>query len=83
MKRFKYVKKFSVLASLEWSGVVCAILYSLILALNLGVEFYCFILLFISASLIGVWAYLCSHYGVLLLQGFYAVAALLGMYRWY
>ena len=42
---------------LEWAGVITAILYSLFVALNIGLEFLGFSLLFISALLIGLWAY--------------------------
>ena len=42
---------------LEWSGVATAILYSLIVAMNIGAEFIGFTLLVISSILIGSWAY--------------------------
>ena len=41
--------------TLEWSGVVTAILYSVLVAMNIGAEFLGFALLLISASLIGAW----------------------------
>ena len=43
---------------LEWTGVITAIVYSLLVALNIGAEFLGFALLLISAILIGLWAYL-------------------------
>ena len=67
----------------EWSGVVTAILYSLLVASNTGLEFIGFLLLFISAGLIGYWSYLGRHRGILFLQLFYASAGLIGMVRWY
>ena len=42
----------------EWSGAVTAILYSLLVASNTGLEFVGFLLLFISAGLIGWWSYI-------------------------
>ena len=42
---------------LEWSGVVSAILYSLLVAFNVGAEFFAFFLLLISAVLIGLWSF--------------------------
>ena len=69
--------------ALEWFGVVTAIAYSLLVASNTGFEFLGFCLLFISAISIGVWAYLCKHHGMLLLQFFYATAGLIGMVRWF
>ena len=43
-------------ALLEWSGAITAILYSLLVAFNIGVEFYGFALLFLSAILLTIWA---------------------------
>ena len=68
---------------LEWSGVITAIIYSLLVALNIGAEFLGFALLLISAILIGLWAYLGKHRGILLLQIFYATAGIIGMFRWF
>ena len=68
---------------LEWAGVVTAILYSLFVALNIGLELLGFSLLFISALLIGMWAYKLKYKGILLLQVFYAIAGIIGMIRWF
>ena len=50
----------------EWAGVITAILYSLFVALNIGIEFFGFCLLLISAILIGIWAYRGGHKGILI-----------------
>ena len=68
---------------LEWSGVITAIAYSLLVAMNIGAEFIGFILLLISAILIGLWSYYGKHKGILLLQIFYASAGIVGMIRWF
>ena len=68
---------------LEWAGVITAILYSLFVALNIGLEFLGFSLLSLSAFLIGMWAYKLKYKGILLLQIFYASAGIIGMYRWF
>ena len=68
---------------LEWSGVITAILYSLLVAMNIGAEFIGFMLLLISAILIGLWSYFGKHNGILLLQIFYASAGIVGMIRWF
>jgi hypothetical protein len=68
---------------LEWSGVITAIAYSLLVAMNIGAEFIGFILLLISAILIGLWSYFGKHKGILLLQIFYASAGIVGMVRWF
>ena len=68
---------------LEWLGVITAIIYSLLVALNIGAEFLGFALLLISAILIGIWAYRGGHRGILFLQFFYATAGIIGMFRWF
>ena len=68
---------------LEWFGVVTAIIYSMMVALNIGVEFIGFLLLLVSALSIGYWSYLGKHRGILFLQFFYATAGIIGMLRWY
>ena len=68
---------------LEWSGVITAIVYSLLVALNVGAEFIGFTLLLISAVLIGMWAFIGNHRGILFLQLFYGTAGIIGMFRWF
>ena len=67
----------------EWAGVITAILYSLFVALNIGIQVIGFCLLLLSAILIGIWAYRGKHKGILLLQFFYASAGVVGMIRWF
>ena len=69
--------------SLEWFGVITAIVCSLLVAFNIGAEFLGFTLLLISAIAIGVWAYLGKHKGILFLQFFYASAGIIGVWRWF
>ena len=68
---------------LEWTGVGTAVLYSMLIALNIGAEFFGFFLLLLSSGLIGLWAYFGNHKGIMLLQVFYATAGLVGMIRWF
>ena len=67
----------------EWLGVLTAIIYSPLVAANIGAEFIGFTLLLISSGLIGVWAFLGKHKGILFLQFFYATAGIIGMIRWF
>jgi len=53
--------KIMKIKALEWFGVITAIIYSMMVALNIGVEFVGFLLLLISALSIGYWAYLGQH----------------------
>ena len=68
---------------LEWGGVITAMLYSILIALNINLEFLGFILLLFSAFLIGLWSFSGNHKGILILQLFYAIAAIIGMIRWF
>ena len=74
--------RINTLKILEWGGVTTAILYSLLVAFNIGAEFIGFTLLLISAIFIGLWAFKGNHKGILILQLFYATAAILGFFRW-
>ena len=65
----------------EWLGVVTAIIYSLLVAANIGAEFIGFTLLLASSAFIGVWAFLGKHKGILFLQFFYATAGIIVMIR--
>jgi len=67
----------------EWLGVVTAIIYSLLVAANIGAEFIGFTLLLASSAFIGIWAFLGKHKGILFLQFFYATAGVIGMIRWF
>ena len=67
----------------EWLGVVTAIASSLLVASNTGLEFIGFSLLLLSSFLIGIWAFLGKHRGILFLQFFYATAGIIGMIRWF
>ena len=67
---------------LEWGGVITAILYSFLIALNINLEFLGFSLLLLSAFLIGLWSFRESYKGILILQLFYFIAAIIGMIRW-
>ena len=68
--------------SLEWFGVLTAMVYSMLVASNTGNEVLGFSLLFISAIASGVWAFSFKHYGILFLQFFYATAGVMGVIRW-
>ena len=68
---------------LEWFGVITAIAYSMLVASNTGNEVIGFSLLFLSAVSIGLWAMMLRHFGIFLLQFFYASAGILGVIRWF
>jgi hypothetical protein len=77
-----FFSKFSKPRVFEWLGVITAIIYSFLVALNIGAEFIGFTLLLVSSGFIGIWAFLGGHKGILFLQFFYATAGIVGMIRW-
>ena len=66
----------------EWAGVTTAILYSLFVAMNIGIEFW-FLLITCICNLNWNLGYRGGHRGILFLQFFYATAGIIGMFRWF
>ena len=75
-------KKRKLTSVFEVSGSVLAMVYALLIASNTGNEILGFSLLFISASLFAAWAVIDHRWTFLLLQGFYASSAIIGLIRW-
>mgnify|MGYP007103416627 FL=1 len=75
-------KKRKLTSVFEVSGSVLAMVYALLIASNTGNEILGFSLLFISASLFAAWAIIDHRWTFLLLQGFYAGSAIIGLIRW-
>ena len=67
----------------EITGSVLAMAYALLIASNTGNEVLGFSLLFISASLFGIWGYLDKRWAFFALQFFYAASAVIGLWRWW
>ena len=66
----------------EIVGSVLAMIYALSIAMNVGAERLGFSLLLISSALFAGWAILDRRWTFLLLQGFYAASAIIGLIRW-
>lgn len=66
----------------EIFGSVLAMAYALLIASNTGSEILGFSLLFISSSFFAAWAIIDRRWTFLLLQGFYAASAVIGLVRW-
>ncbi|MEP2989764.1 MAG: hypothetical protein ABJN65_01035 [Parasphingorhabdus sp.] len=66
----------------ETIGSVLAMIYAISIALNIGAEVIGFSLLLVSACLFAAWAVLDRRWTFLLLQGFYAISAIIGLVRW-
>ncbi|WP_170329892.1 hypothetical protein [Ruegeria arenilitoris] len=66
----------------EVTGSVLAMAYALLIASNTGAELLGFALLLLSAGLFAAWAMIDRRWTFLLLQGFYATSAIIGLIRW-
>ncbi|WP_223421117.1 hypothetical protein [Tateyamaria pelophila] len=66
----------------EISGSVLAMAYALLIASNTGNELIGFTLLLVSSALFAAWALIDKRWTFLLLQGFYATSAVIGLIRW-
>ena len=66
----------------EVTGSVLAMAYALLIASNTGAELLGFALLLLSAGLFAAWAAIDRRWTFLLLQGFYATSAIIGLIRW-
>ncbi len=66
----------------EVTGSVLAMAYALLIASNTGAEILGFALLLLSAGLFAAWALIDRRWTFLLLQGFYATSAVIGLIRW-
>ena len=66
----------------EVAGSGLAIIYAMMIALNVGLEVQGFALLLISALLFAGWAIIDKRWAFLLLQGFYVTSAIIGLIRW-
>jgi hypothetical protein len=66
----------------ETVGSILAMVYAISIALNIGAEVIGFALLLVSACLFAGWAILDRRWTFLLLQGFYAASAIIGLFRW-
>ncbi|WP_037307207.1 hypothetical protein [Ruegeria halocynthiae] len=66
----------------EVTGSVLAMAYALLIASNIGAEVLGFTLLLVSSGLFAAWAVIDRRWTFLLLQGFYATSAIIGLIRW-
>ena len=66
----------------EVIGSVLAMVYAMLIALNIGAETLGFSLLLVSSGLFAGWAVLDRRWTFLLLQVFYAASAVIGLIRW-
>lgn len=66
----------------EVFGSGLSIIYAAAIASNTGMEILAFVLLFVSASLFAIWAYIDRRWAFLSLQSVYITSAIFGLIRW-
>ena len=66
----------------EVTGSALAIAYALLIASNTDNEILGFTLLLISSGLFAAWAVIDRRWAFLVLQFFYAISAIIGLFRW-
>jgi hypothetical protein len=66
----------------EIIGSVLAMVYAMSIALNIGAEMLGFSQLLVSSFLFAGWAIPDRRWTFLVLQGFYATSAIIGLIRW-
>lgn len=76
------VQKSRLTSLFEITGSVSAMAYALLIASNTGREMLGFSLLLLSSGLFAGWALIDKRWAFLLLQGFYATSAIIGLLRW-
>lgn len=76
------VQKSRLTSLFEITGSVSAMAYALLIASNTGREMLGFSLLLLSSGLFAGWALIDKRWAFLLLQGFYATSAIIGLFRW-
>lgn len=67
----------------EVTGSLLAMIYALLIASNTGNEILGFSLLLVSALLFAGWGLLDKRWAFLALQFFYALSAIIGLFRWW
>ena len=76
MTRQRWIQIFEVL------GSALAIVYALLIALNIGQEVLGFTLLLVSALLFAGWGIVDRRWAFFTLQLFYITSAIIGLLRW-
>ena len=76
MDRQRWIRLFEVL------GSSLAIVYALLIALNIGQEVLGFTLLLVSALLFAGWGLMDRRWAFFTLQLFYITSAIIGLLRW-
>ncbi len=76
-----YNSTFS-LKLMEWSGAMIAVVAAIILALNISISPWAFVLYFISSLILTLWGWCSGAYAIALQNVIFIGINSLGIYRW-
>jgi nicotinamide riboside transporter PnuC len=71
-----------VVTTLEWFGAATGIIGALLLAANIKISAWAFVIYVISSLALMGYAWLVGAHGILMMQTVFFVINLLGIYRW-
>jgi uncharacterized membrane protein len=70
------------LKTMEWSGAMIAVIAAIILALNIAISPWAFVLYFISSLILALWGWYKEAYAIALQNVIFIGINSLGIYRW-
>ncbi|MCK5809852.1 MAG: hypothetical protein KAG34_03960 [Cocleimonas sp.] len=72
----------SSLKIMEWSGAMIAVIAAIMLALNVSISPWAFVLYFISSWILAVWGWYSGAYAIAVQNVIFIGINSLGIYRW-
>jgi uncharacterized membrane protein len=85
MKKLFFIKnQQSILALkiMEWSGAMIAVIAAIMMALNVSISPWAFVLYFISSLILALWGWYSGAYAIALQNVIFIGINSLGIYRW-
>ena len=67
---------------LEWTGVTIGIVAAILLASNIAISGWAFVLYLISSIMLAIWGFYRKAYGIMLQNLIFIGINTLGIYRW-
>lgn len=77
-----YLQSELALKIMEWSGAMIAVIAAIMLALNIPISPWAFVLYFISSVILALWGWYRGAYAIALQNVIFIGINTLGIYRW-
>jgi hypothetical protein len=78
----QYLQSAFALKIMEWSGAMIAVIAAIMLALNIPISPWAFVLYFISSIILALWGWYSGAYAIALQNVIFIGINTLGIYRW-